>query len=95
MAGNIIPAIATTNAIIAGMIVLQAIQILTSEMSGCKDVKRRLEIMFKEFLSTLNPNSSLIIRTASKYSTVEEVKEDYLKVCNLWNFIKNTAKKKD
>lgn len=32
MAGNIIPAIATTNAIIAGMIVMQAITILSSKL---------------------------------------------------------------
>ncbi len=66
-----------------------------NESGISRNIKGQEKIMFKEFLSTLNPNSSLIIRTASKYSTVEEVKEDYLKICALWNLIKNTAKKKD
>ncbi|PJF17486.1 hypothetical protein PSACC_02703 [Paramicrosporidium saccamoebae] len=35
MAGNIIPAIATTNAIVAGMIVLQALNILNREKARC------------------------------------------------------------
>ncbi|KAJ1555454.1 E1 ubiquitin-activating protein uba2 [Nowakowskiella sp. JEL0078] len=36
MAGSIIPAIATTNAIIAGMIVIQAIKVLTGKLDECK-----------------------------------------------------------
>lgn len=35
MAGNIIPAIATTNAIVAGMVVLQAMNVLQRESSNC------------------------------------------------------------
>lgn len=38
MAGNIIPAIATTNAIIAGLIVLQAYKILQGKQDGCSAV---------------------------------------------------------
>jgi len=38
MAGNIIPAIATTNAVIAGQIVLEAIKILMGDASMCKTV---------------------------------------------------------
>jgi len=38
MAGNIIPAIATTNAIIAGVIVLQTFKILAGKFDECKNV---------------------------------------------------------
>jgi ubiquitin-like 1-activating enzyme E1 B len=37
MAGNIIPAIATTNAIVAGMIVVQAIKVVTGKLKDCQD----------------------------------------------------------
>ncbi|KAJ3079635.1 E1 ubiquitin-activating protein uba2 [Quaeritorhiza haematococci] len=37
MAGNIIPAIATTNAIVAGLIVLQAFKILNNKFLDCKN----------------------------------------------------------
>jgi len=38
MAGNIIPAIATTNAIVAGLLVMQAIYVLSKQFSECKSV---------------------------------------------------------
>ena len=38
MAGNIIPAIATTNAIISGVIVMQALNILKGNLDKCKTV---------------------------------------------------------
>ncbi|XP_054015001.1 SUMO-activating enzyme subunit 2 [Hylaeus anthracinus] len=41
MAGNIIPAIATTNAIIAGIVVFHAFSILTNNLKGCKSVYLR------------------------------------------------------
>ncbi|EJD08525.1 uncharacterized protein FOMMEDRAFT_165082 [Fomitiporia mediterranea MF3/22] len=46
MAGNIIPAIATTNAIIAGIIVLQAVQLLRKNYSGLRNVhlQRKAEV---------------------------------------------------
>jgi len=40
MAGNIIPAIATTNAIIAGMMVMLAFKILNKRLEDCKTVWR-------------------------------------------------------
>ncbi|KAL5521190.1 hypothetical protein ACEPAG_9113 [Sanghuangporus baumii] len=46
MAGNIIPAIATTNAIIAGIIVLQALQLLRKNYKGVRNVhlQRKAEV---------------------------------------------------
>ena len=38
MAGNIIPAIATTNAVIAGLIVMDALKVLAGEFSKCRTV---------------------------------------------------------
>lgn len=52
MAGNIIPAIATTNAIISGLIVLQALQLLRKSY----DRLRNVHVQFKPTnpLSTIN-----------------------------------------
>ena len=38
MAGNIIPAIATTNAVIAGLIVMEALKVLAGDFDKCKTV---------------------------------------------------------
>ena len=45
MAGNIIPAIATTNAIISGVIVMQALNILNGKLAKCKTVSCTSDIM--------------------------------------------------
>ena len=42
MAGNIIPAIATTNAVIAGLIVMEALKVLVGDFSKCKTVNVKL-----------------------------------------------------
>ncbi|XP_012225113.1 SUMO-activating enzyme subunit 2 [Linepithema humile] len=44
MAGNIIPAIATTNAIIAGMVVLHAFRVLENNLQACRSVYLRLKM---------------------------------------------------
>lgn len=41
MAGNIIPAIATTNAIVAGLIVIEALKVLNNKLDECKTVYLR------------------------------------------------------
>uniref|UniRef100_T1H4C6 Ubiquitin/SUMO-activating enzyme ubiquitin-like domain-containing protein n=1 Tax=Megaselia scalaris TaxID=36166 RepID=T1H4C6_MEGSC len=51
MAGNIIPAIATTNAITAGVVVMHAFKALAGEYEKCKSVYMR---------NTLNPQNYLL-----------------------------------
>lgn len=44
MAGNIIPAIATTNAIVAGLVVLHAFRILENNLKACRSVYLRSKL---------------------------------------------------
>lgn len=53
MAGNIIPAIATTNAIIAGMMVMLAFKILNKALMECKTVSRQNELGSWDFFVTV------------------------------------------
>ena len=40
MAGNIIPTIATTNAVIAGLIVMEGLKVLSGHLDKCKTVSK-------------------------------------------------------
>jgi ubiquitin-like 1-activating enzyme E1 B len=62
MAGNIIPAIATTNAIIAGIVVLHAFNVLQNNLESCQTVYLRPKptarnqlIVPEKFLNPPNP----------------------------------------
>lgn len=39
MAGNIVPAIASTNAVVGGIIVMEALHIVSSHLDHCKAVR--------------------------------------------------------
>ncbi len=54
------------------------------------DHRKRL----KEFLATLEPNASLIIRTASHSASINEIKADYNKLKKLWETIVLQTKNK-
>ncbi|CAB4412123.1 unnamed protein product [Rhizophagus irregularis] len=82
MAGNIIPAIATTNAIIAGMIVMQSFKILNEKLNECKtiffDGSRRPQIFLSESLNPPNPecrvcnNTHIILKVNTKKATLRD-----------------------
>ena len=42
MAGNIVPAIASTNAVVGGIIVMEALNIISSNLNQCKSVSIQL-----------------------------------------------------
>jgi ubiquitin-like 1-activating enzyme E1 B len=46
MAGNIIPAIATTNAIVAGLCVLEAFKVLRGDFTATKEASRNLRSLW-------------------------------------------------
>lgn len=92
MAGNIIPAIATTNAIIAGLIVLQLLKVLIGKLEECKTIylnkqpnqKRKLLVPCildkpnpKCYVCSDKPEVSVSLNT--KTMTVKNLEEKILK----------------
>lgn len=92
MAGNIIPAIATTNAITAGIVVMHAFRVLQGEFEKCKSVYMRLRPNARNQLfvpdRTLNaPNPKCYVCAAkpevtlkvdTKNVTVKELRDEIL-----------------
>ncbi|KAI1313827.1 E1 ubiquitin-activating protein uba2 [Mortierella claussenii] len=84
MAGNIIPAIATTNAIIAGMMVMLAFKILNKRLEDCKTSylvygRHRPQLIVSEPLAKPNPrcyicrNSYIALKVDTEKTTVQDL----------------------
>jgi ubiquitin-like 1-activating enzyme E1 B len=66
MAGNIIPAIATTNAIVAGLCVLQSFKVLQSQYARTKEVRLYSSIIYCFCHSILIPSKVFLSPSASE-----------------------------
>ncbi|XP_052865364.1 SUMO-activating enzyme subunit 2 [Anopheles cruzii] len=92
MAGNIIPAIATTNAITAGFVVMLAFRVLKEEYDKCRSVYVRLRLngrnqVFVPERTIVPPNPKcyvctakpeVVLRVDTKNVTVRELRDDIL-----------------
>uniref|UniRef100_A0A182F540 SUMO-activating enzyme subunit n=1 Tax=Anopheles albimanus TaxID=7167 RepID=A0A182F540_ANOAL len=92
MAGNIIPAIATTNAITAGLVVMMAFRVLKEEYSKCNSVYVRLGLngrnqLFVPESAIVAPNPKcyvcgakpeVVLRVDTKNVTIRELRDDIL-----------------
>ncbi|XP_055637305.1 SUMO-activating enzyme subunit 2 [Toxorhynchites rutilus septentrionalis] len=92
MAGNIIPAIATTNAITAGVVVMHAFRVLKEEFDKCQSVYMRLRPNARNQLfvpdRALNPPNpkcyvcaakpEVTLKVDTKVVTVQELRNDIL-----------------
>ncbi|CAO1380664.1 unnamed protein product [Diamesa serratosioi] len=100
MAGNIIPAIATTNAITAGMVVLHAFKVLEEKYNLCQSVYMRLRanprnqiFVPDKTLSAPNPKCyvcaakpEVVLKVDTEVMTVKELRDDILiKELNMMN----------
>lgn len=65
MAGNIIPAIATTNAITAGIVVMRAFNVLQDQYDRCQSVYVRLR---------LNPRNQIFVPDRSKLINMNSIR---------------------
>lgn len=92
MAGNIIPAIATTNAITAGIVVMHAFKVLQGQLDKCKSVYMRLRPNARNQLfvpdRNLNPPNpkcyvcspkpEVVLKVDTNKVTVKELRDDIL-----------------
>uniref|UniRef100_A0A1A9ZX08 SUMO-activating enzyme subunit n=1 Tax=Glossina pallidipes TaxID=7398 RepID=A0A1A9ZX08_GLOPL len=93
MAGNIIPAIATTNAITAGIVVLQTMKVLLKDFDKCKSVYMRSRenprqqlLVPEKTLSAPNPNCyvcaadpAIHLRVDTKRMRIKELRDEVFK----------------
>jgi len=92
-AGNIIPAIATTNAIAAGLIVMKALRILDGHLLECHNTYLRKQpnrgiLFLSANLDPPNPQCYV----CSKHMLSISVNTQKMKVCSLVDVIQNTLK---
>ncbi|XP_061391561.1 SUMO-activating enzyme subunit 2 [Musca vetustissima] len=100
MAGNIIPAIATTNAITAGVVVLHTFKVLQNQLDKCKSVYMRLRpnprqqlLVPEKVLTAPNPNCyvcaaepAIHLRIDTKRVHIKEFRDEVLiKTLNMVN----------
>ncbi|XP_068143427.1 SUMO-activating enzyme subunit 2 [Drosophila tropicalis] len=92
MAGNIIPAIATTNAITAGLSVMRAFNVLQAKWEDCKSVYARLRTNGRNqflvpdlFFPPPNPNCyvcasdpAIILKVDTKRVTIKDLRDEVL-----------------
>lgn len=92
MAGNIIPAIATTNALTAGMVVLHSFRVLQGRFENCPNVYMRLRpnarnqiITADKFLNPPNPKCyvcsakpEVTLRVDTERLTIKELRDEVL-----------------
>ena len=68
MAGKIIPAIATTNAMIAGLCILQAFKVLRSDYGGTREVSGIVFLHpFQALPININSNYFMVFRMNAKH----------------------------
>jgi ubiquitin-like 1-activating enzyme E1 B len=89
MAGNIIPAIATTNAIVAGMIVMLAFKVLSNQLGQCKYTYLswgggRTHLLMNSSLEKPSPhcavcsNAYLVLKVNTEKATLGRLMEDVI-----------------
>lgn len=65
MAGNIIPAIATTNAVIAGLIVLEGLKILSGKIDQCRTVSGNMILLLSYYSLFIQVMFNLLLLVCS------------------------------